>query len=87
VAGGHSQPSKAATEKMNVVAAAAVTATASGTNNNQIKVAARKTVAFCNGGGNGDGVDNGDHDDNGIDDGDSDNGGVIIVNGLVKKNI
>ena len=32
---------------MNVVAAAAVTATASGTNNNQIKVAARKTVAFA----------------------------------------
>ena len=44
-------------------------------------------MAFCNGGGNGDGVDNGDHDDSGIDDGDSDNGSVIIVNGLVKKNI
>jgi hypothetical protein len=64
VVGWHSQPSKAATEKMNVVAAAAVTATASGTNNNQIKVAARKTD------GDGDGVDNSDHDDSGIDNGD-----------------
>ncbi len=48
-------------------------------------MAVRKTVAFCNGGGNGDGVDNGDHDDSAIDDGDGNNGGVIIVNGLVKN--
>ena len=40
---------------------------------------------FFIGGGDGDGVDNGDHDDSGIDDNDGDNGGVIIVKRLANN--
>ena len=48
------------------MAVAAVTAMALGTNSNQIKVAAKRNGGFCNGGGDGDGVDNGNHDDSGL---------------------